>query len=288
MRALLLELVAVTTMSVLIISAALGLLPPDPDGALTSGITCATATWLSRTECLVTSSITWTFPGANWADPSAFAYIRHRAFLSLTIIATTTALLLLLGVPLGILSGTHSDSRLVQAVRRTVSAVSSLPILVLATLLFLVQARVLGKSVRADDALPAAIASAVAVLLFGDRLLADVVQRVELSTRAILAESYMRTVRAAALGLRRHLLQSLVPPVAEAIAARAMFLISAAIVAEVVFDVHGLGFTVVHALMVPGDRREILAASLALVAIGVLFRILHRTAVAMADSRRRA
>ena len=67
-----------------------------------------------------------------------------------------------------------------------------------------------------------------------------------------------------------------------------MFLVSGAIVAELVFYVHGLGFTVEHAVATNDDPRLILAASMALVAIGLFFRVVHRGAIAMADARRRA
>ena len=89
------------------------------------------------------------------------------------------------------------------------------------------------------------------------------------------------------LGFQRHLLQSLVAPVTEALVARSVFLISGAIVAELVFYVHGLGFTVEAAVKNADDPKKILAASMALIAIGLSFRILHRGSLAMADARRR-
>ena len=277
MRAFLLELVAIVVISIVLVCAALGMLPGDP----------ATA-WLGRTQDLITTAFTFHFADARWANPSAFAVIFRAAMLSVTIIGATAILLVLIGVPLGVLSVTRSRSRRVQLARQAVSAASSLPVLVLGTVIYVVLGRQFGVTVREDTSLVAAIAASIVALSLGDRLLADIVQRVELATCAVLDEPYMRAVRAANLGFHRHLLQSLVPPVAEALAARSMFLISGAIVAELVFYVHGLGFTVEHAVATNDDPRLILASAMALVAIGLCFRVLHRGAIAFADARRRA
>jgi ABC-type dipeptide/oligopeptide/nickel transport system permease component len=277
MRSLLLELVAVVVISIVLVCAALGLLPVPGE---------ETATWLFKTKALLATAFTLQFPGARWAHPSAFAVISGAARLSLAIIGLTVVFIVAIGVPLGIVSATRSRSPVVQAARRAVSVVSSIPVLVIGTLIYVVLARH-GITVREENSVPGAVAAAVAALVLGDRLLADIVQRVEIATRTILAEPYMRAVRAADLGFQRHLLQGLVPPVAEALTARSMFLISGAIVAELVFAVHGLGFTVEHALETSEDPRLILAAAMALVAIGLCFRVLHRASVALADVRRR-
>lgn len=277
MRALLLEVAATVVISIVLVCAALGMLPGNPD-----------TTWLHRTSDLLVTALTLRFANAHWANPSAFAVIFRATMLSTAIIATTALILLLVGVPLGIVSATRSLSPVVRRIRRGVTMVSSIPVLVLGTLVYVVLGREFGVTPREDTSMVAAIVAAIITLALGDRLLADIVQRVELGTKAVLDEPYMRAVRAANLGYRRHLLQSLVPPVAEALAARSMFLISGAIVVELVFYVHGLGFTVEHAVATNDDPRLILAASMALVAIGVCFRVLHRGAVAMADARRRA
>ena len=276
MRAVLIEVLAITLISVALVCAALGMLPDGLD-----------STWLERTEGLLKSAFTLKFAGARWANPSAFAVIFRASMLSVAIIGGTAVSLILIGVPLGIASVTRSQSPVVRVVCRCVATLSSLPVLVLGTLLYVVALREFGIELREDRSLAAAIIAATATLVLGDRLLADIVQRVELGTRAVLAEPYMRAVRAANLGFRRHLLQSLVPPVAEALVARSVFLISGAIVAELVFYVHGLGFTVEAAVKNADDPKKILAASMALIAIGLCFRILHRGSLAMADARRR-
>ena len=275
MRALLIEVLTITLVSVALVCAALGMLPGDPD-----------STWLGRTEGLLQTAFTLNFAGARWANPSAFSVIFRASMLSVAIIGATAASLVVIGVPLGIASVTRSRSLVVRLVRKSVTVLSSLPVLVLGTLLYIFALREFGIELREDRSLAAAMIAAIATLVLGDRLLADIVQRVELGTRAVLAEPYMRAVRAADLGFQRHLLQSLVPPVTEALVARSVFLISGAIVAELVFYVHGLGFTV-EAAVKADDPKKILAASMALIAIGLSFRILHRGSLAMADARRR-
>ncbi len=273
----LLELVAIVVISIVLVSAALGMLPGEAD-----------TTWLSRTWQLVQTAFTLHFADARWANPSAFAVIFRAAMISVTIIGATALVLIAIGVPLGVISVTRSKSRSVQLLIQGVSSISSLPVLVLGTLAYVILGRQFGITVREDTSLAWAIVAAIVTLSLGDRLLADIVHRVEIGTRAVLDEPYMRAVRAANLGFRRHLIQSLVPPVAEAVAARSMFLISGAIVAELVFSVHGLGFTVEHAVdSRETDLRLILASAMALIVIGLLFRIAHHAAIAFADPRRR-
>jgi peptide/nickel transport system permease protein len=209
------------------------------------------------------------------------------------IICATATLLLLFGVPLGVLSARHPHSWVVTAARRAVGSVSSLPVLVWSTLIVLAVTGVLRTPVGGSSpaellASAPVLGAAVLGLLLGDRLLADIVRRVEISTREILQEPYMRTVRAADLGTRRHLAQSLVPPVANVVVSRSLFLIGGAIVVERVFAIPGLGFSIIDALERPEqDQALILAASIALVGIGLLFRIARQAAVAIADPRAR-
>jgi ABC-type dipeptide/oligopeptide/nickel transport system permease component len=276
MRELALELVAIIAIAILIVCAALGLVPGDID-----------TTWAGRTLELLKTATTMNFAGASWAYPSAIAVIGRAALFSLSIIGSTVALLVMIGVPLGVVSVTRSRSTVVKWLRRTVDTVSATPVLVLGTVVFVAAGRQFGVTLREDTAVVPAVLAAIFCLTFGDRLLGDVVQRVEIATRSVLEQPYMRAVRAADLGYRRHLLQSIVPPVTEALAARSMFLISGAIVAELVFFVHGLGFQVLHAVATNDDPRLILALSMALIAIGASFRVLHRGALAMADPRRR-
>lgn len=276
MRALLLETLAVAAASLVFVCLALAALPADEAG-----------TWADRAIYFLRVACTLDFQGALWAQPTAFAFVARAAGISLAIIAAATALLVAIGVPLGIACVTRSESALVRTVRRALDVVTSVPVLVYGTLLWVLAAR-LGTTLREDTAFASAMAAAVLVLLLGDRVLADIVQRVEIATRSILAEPYMRTVRAGGLGVSRHLLQGLVPPVAETLAARSAFLISGAIVAELLFYLHGLGFTVHYALWYHrNDLREILAAAMALLAVAMVFRFTARAAVLWADARLR-
>jgi ABC-type dipeptide/oligopeptide/nickel transport system permease component len=174
----------------------------------------------------------------------------------------------------------------VRALRRVVDAVSSAPVLVWCTLIYLVMARVIGKIPGSDDLPVVTLVLSALALVMGDRLLADMVQRVEIATRETLNEPYMRTVRAGGFGVRRHLMQSLVAPVATAVQSRAMFLISGAIIVELLFDLPGLGSQITQSLQ-SGDQQPMvtLAASMALVLFGLIFRAVQRVATRLADRR---
>ena len=116
MRAVLIEVLAITLISVALVCAALGMLPDGLD-----------STWLERTEGLLKSAFTLKFAGARWANPSAFAVIFRASMLSVAIIGGTAVSLILIGVPLGIASVTRSQSPVVRVVCRCVDSSARLP-----------------------------------------------------------------------------------------------------------------------------------------------------------------
>jgi peptide/nickel transport system permease protein len=272
MRGLFREALLVALVSTVAASAALGLLPGE-------------GTWATRTVSLIVTAATLDFTSTMARQPVLQA-TAHAALWSAALVGVTALLLLVVGVPLGMVSATRSQSPVVRAVRVTVDTISSLPVLLWSTLLFALLIRTFGIELSADVNPVQTLAAAIIAILLGDRVLADIVRRVEIRTKELLAEPWMQTVRAGRLGVRRHLLQGLVPAVAESISSRAMFLVGGAIVAERVFGIDGLGYLVTGAL--ERNQREpqlILALSLALVAIGLAFRILTRIAIRLADPR---
>ncbi len=280
MRALLLEVGAVGVGAIVTVAALLGLL--QADGPL------ADATWIQRTGHLLAVAITGQFGRSTREKEWVVAVARDASVTSLTIVATTTLLLLLVAVPIGIWCGRRPELPSVARVRRLVESLSSIPVLVWSTFTLLLCARAFSLFLKGDDHPTLALIGAIVTLTLGDRVLADLIGRVELRTREILAEPYMRTVQAAGFGTRRHLFQGLVPAVAEAVASRALFLIGGAIVAEQVFDVRGLGLTVVRALDAnPREPLMILACAIPLVAITLSFRVAQQLAVFAADPRTR-
>jgi peptide/nickel transport system permease protein len=280
-RSLVIEVVTVLLGAVLLVSAALAFLPGSE------------SSWLSRMIDHVGTALTFDFGYSTLSRRAVSETVADAAVLSLLIIGATAVLLLVVGVSLGVLSATHPSSRLVGGVRRAFDFASGMPVLVWSTLIFLLavwvwEVALVSDSMEIGGSLRV-LTAAVLALLLGDRLLADMVRRVELSTREILAEPYMRTVRAAGLGSAGHLLRSLVSPVADLVASRSLFLIGGAIVVERVFSIPGLGFMVVDSLERPElETGLVLAASMALATIGVGFRVLRYLAVATVDARARA
>ena len=275
MKSALIEIVVTFLAAVVLVAATLALLPGE-------------GSWLARTGAVLQPALSG-FDYSTVARDDVLPATLRAAGLSVLVIAGTTLLLLLVGVPLGILSALRSRDRYVQAGRRFAVSLSSLPVIVWCTLLFVVVARAGGGILRGDSQPVAAVLAAVVSLLLGDRILSDLVQRVALRTREVLAEPYMRTVRASGFGVVRHLVQSLIPAVGEAVAARAVFLVSGAIVAERIFEIHGLGYLVISALVTPEQEMQlILACAMALVAIGLALRLASRAAALAADPRRRA
>jgi peptide/nickel transport system permease protein len=193
---------------------------------------------------------------------------------------------MLIAIPMGVRLAMPGSSAAIRIARICVDAISSIPVLVWCTLLFVVLARGFGV-IPGDDRHPLlTTAVAVIALLSGDRLLAELVQRVESATRDTLQEPYMRTVRAGGFGVRAHLARSLVSPIATAVLSRAMFLVSGAIIIELIFDLPGLGSLIRQSLgRATPDPKVALAATMALIAFGTVFRATRQGVVWLVDRR---
>jgi len=275
MRTILREGLAIVVAAVLVVCAALAMVP---DGG----------TWASRFWALLVSAGSLSFGYSTVAGADVLAATAQSAVLSFILIAGTTAGVLLLGIPIGMWTAIRERSRSARMVSRTLDVLSGLPVLVWSTMLYIAASRGLGVNPRGSSHLAMALAAGILTLILGDRLLSDIVQRVRGRTSEVLAEPYMRTVRAGGFNVRRHLLQSIVPAVGEAIAARAVFLVSGAIVAERVFDINGLGFLVVRALVQQEPETPlVLAISMTLIVIGLVVRVTSRVAAMAADPRLR-
>ena len=290
MRGMIRECVLVALLATVMVSMALGTLSfSSAEVAWTCqalGAGAADFGWTRRTLELMATALTFGFCDSPITRGSIVAGTLRAALTTAQLVLAAIILVVLIAVPLGVRAATHAGSRVTRAVRGGFDVVSGLPVLFWCTLTFMVMA-------RACDIIPgseghAVITAVVAVasLVSGDRLLSDLVQLVELATQDIRAEPYMRTVRAGGFGVSRHLLQSLVPPVATAVMARAMLLISGAIVAELLFDLPGLGALIRESLGRANPAPKVaLAASLALIGFGLVFRALSRTAEHLADGR---
>jgi len=285
-----LHVVLVALLALLVTSFALGTLAMP---AQEVGWSCAPLVpdaarfgWARRTLELLTSGVTLGFCDSPITRGAILPGTIRAAFTTGLLVLFATIGSVLIAVPLGIRLATPGSSRVVRMTRQCIEAASSLPVLVWCTLLFVLLARGLG--VIPGDAKHPYLTTAVAVvaLLSGDRMLADLVQRVESATKDTLVEPYMRTVRAGGFGVRGHLTRSLVSPIATAVLGRAMFLVSGAIVVELIFDLPGLGSLIRQSLgRATPDPKVALAATMALIAFGAGFRATQRSVIWLVDRR---
>lgn len=288
MRAITKELALFVVLSAALACMALGTLAMSPGtlGAHCQSLDGSALHWLGRTVELLRTAAWFDFCDSSITRGSIVAGTLRAAIVTAKLVIASAACLMLIAVPLGMQSAHPNASALVRALRHLVATLSAMPVLVWASAIFIALAR--GAHIIPGDERHATLSLVVAViaLTFGDRLLADLTQRVELATRDVLAEPYMRMVRAGGFGLTRHLAQSLVSPVVTAIASRAMFLVSGAIVAELLFDLPGLGALIRESLgRANPDPKVALAAALALIAFGALFRVTQFVAQRAADAR---
>ncbi len=246
-----------------------------------------TPTWSVRVDSVARRVVRGHLPCASQltGSDSLFADLPHLLRTSGALVLTTMLLVILIAVPAGIAAGRDRHNAWARSAGRLIQTLSSLPVIVWATAIFALAFRS-GQSVMTNPWVT--FTAAVVTLLLGDRLLGDVHDRVARSTHELLAEPHIRTVRAAGFSMRRHLVQGLVPPVADAIASRTLLLVGGAIVAERLYGIRGLGSLVFDALKSnPMEREVIVVSTVALVTLGIMMRAVAEGAAVLADGRRR-
>ncbi|MCC6243147.1 MAG: ABC transporter permease subunit [Gemmatimonadaceae bacterium] len=290
---ILLEDVALTTgLAVLVAAMALGTLHLSPSDVDTHcralGDRAAEMGWWARTVDLLAASASMHFCDSPIVRGSTVIGALRAAQTTGLLVGAAMLLSAVIAIPLGMLCAVEGAQRSlgVRAVRRGVALLSSVPVLVWCTAIFLIAARTF--NVIPGDTQHARLTMGLGVmaLTLGDRLVIDLLLRTEQATRETLAQPYFRLVRAGGFGVARHLLQSLVSPIATALLTRTMYLVGSAIVVELLFDLPGLGVVVRESLATATPSPKVaMAATLVVIAAGVATRVVQRTATASADRR---
>lgn len=292
---ILVEDVALTAgLGVLVAAMALGTLrlsPSDVDWqCIALGDRAASMGWWARTLELLKATASLGFCDSPIVRGATLAGALRAAQTTAVLVGAAMVLSALIAIPLGVLSATGSSrpavEPLLRGLQRALAAISSVPVLVWCTVIFLVAAR--GFGVIPGDMRHATLSLALGIvaMTFGDRLLIDVLQRTEHATRDVLEQPYFRLVRAGGFGVSRHVLQSLVGPLATALLTRTMFLVGSAIVVELLFDLPGLGVVIRESLATATPAPKVaMAAAVVVICAGVTARVLQRAVTALADRR---
>jgi peptide/nickel transport system permease protein len=280
-RKLFLESTSALILAALLVSGLLALLDTTADASVQTG-------WLGTFGGLIGRLFRIDFSDVACTNTLPTGeYVRVAFLRSVRVVGAALLAMLLLAVPVGVLAAQRERYPAAAWFSRGLGTASSLPVLFW-LVVFTMLLRQRDMFFTLDSNPIAALTVAVGALLLGDRLFADLAGRVELATREVLAEPYLRTVRAAGLNVRRHLVQSLVPPVATAVASRAMFLVSGTVVVEKLLQIRGLGWSVFE--MLSCSERQlptVLFIALLLVVIGLLVRLAAQGSMFLADGRRR-
>lgn len=243
--------------------------------------------WPGRVWRIMSHVAQGQLPEASAVTRSArlYADLPTLVMRSTVLVVGAMSLALLIALPIGIAAATAPPDQRRRNVARVVISLSSIPAIMWATVLLLASLK-LQVSLTTDPTL--ALCAAMATLVLGDRLVGDLIARIESATKELLDEPYLRTVRASGFHVVRHLAQGLVPPVSDAVASRTLFLIGGAIVVERLFDIRGLGFRVFESLEAnPLERELVVVCTIGLVLLGVLVRAGASGAAMLADGRRR-
>jgi ABC-type dipeptide/oligopeptide/nickel transport system permease component len=162
-------------------------------------------------------------------------------------------LLLLLGVPFGILSGMHPTNWALGGVNFLVYMLSMVPVFLLgyASFFFFNYVPILSdiQEIVANHRtlLPQPVLYAVVfltmigVLAIGDGTITELIRSVREETGRILESDYIRAVRANGGSVWKHLLKNLCVPIATVLNLRILYLLGGAVVVESVYEYPGLG-----------------------------------------------
>ncbi len=223
----------------------------------------------------------------------------NRGMKSFTLILGALAITMVLGISTGLLLARKPHNSLVKAWAWIISAISAMPVLVLGILLIVLASAFFGISPFLeilDKANPLDRPSLgeyllvyllpMATLAFGDGMLHDVIRAVNLETRRLLEQDYLRAARARNVSLWPHLRKGLTAPVIAVLAGKVTYLIGGSVVVEWIFAWQGLAYQVMFVLTrAPRDIPFILAATVLLVGLIVLVNLISEIITLRSDPR---
>ena len=252
---------------------------------------------LARVRENLTTFLTFDYDRTAKENLPIAEVLQHCGRNSLLLIGGALALVFLIGVPAGIFAALKPESRIWKLVTKCIYALSAMPTLVWAAFLLLAAAKLFRflpvhheLERQAGLAAPALIyLLPIVALAFGDGMLSDVVRVLREETAKMLEQNFIKALRGRGVGLTRHLLRSLILPIATVFTAKISLLTAGTVVVEYVFNWRGLGFQVLDAVSATGakDYPVILATTMLFVGMTILLNFAGEAAAILSDPRLR-
>jgi len=253
------------------------------------------STWRRFLENLGTF-MTFRYGDAVVEQYPIFDILCARGVKTALLIAGALILTLGISIPLGIHAARHKEHKRARFIDGMIYGLSSVPILVWATLLLIFFQRTMDVFLHWQLLSNYPLGWRLMIYLLpmiclalGDGMLADMTRHIRDEAVKLLEQDFVRSLRARNVLVMPHLCRGLIPTVMAVIAGKIAYLFGGAIVVEYIFGWQGLGFALYGAVSRPGskDYPLILAATMLFVAAALLINLLSSLSAIWADPRLR-
>lgn len=173
----------------------------------------------------------------------------------------TVMLSIILSIPAALKSSMNMGGPIFNIVMNTVRIISTIPVLIWATVLLFLAFIFFGVvPIYADlesDLLGVkilVILLPVTALTLGDGMIIDMYNRIKHDTLVLMQQPWIKGLKARGVSIRYHIARGMVLPVFNSVSSKITFLISGAIIVEYIFSWQGLGFLIWQAMITPGIK----------------------------------
>lgn len=187
------------------------------------------------------------------------------------------------GVFIAFMNTQYPHSRTMTIVDNVVSKISSIPILIWATILLLASFLLFELVPVYNDISGLNLVSFLALLLpvlsisLGDNILGDTINRVQDKVIEIRSTLYYQSMLSRGLKTKRHIFRSIVPELLTVTSSRIYYLITGMIIVEFIYNWQGLGWMIWQSVIREGEKDYalVLACSILIILFVIFLNILR-------------
>lgn len=224
-------------------------------------------------------TFTFNFSGlsAEYGEP-IIDVITSRLIVTFKLLGGAVLLTLLFSLPFGIWGALRPKSRIHQVLVYPVYLFSSIPVLIWSMLLLVLVFLGFSMVPLYDDLHGAGLVQGILVLsppilalAIGDGMLYDTYRNIRTEVRSLLLKPWVKGLKSRGRSLYGHIIRGLVEPLTVSVSSKLTYLISGAIVVEMIFTWQGIGLLILDVLRREGTKDyPLLIAALMVIVILVI------------------
>ncbi len=229
-------------------------------------------------------TVTFDFGMSSFYGWPVWDIIFDRAHKTLLLIGYAMGVVMMIALPTGLAGGLNKESKLQQAVVYPIYLLSSIPVLIWATIMMIIA--FLGfNTVPVYSNLEGAgfwhsvliISPPVLALAIGDGMLYDTYRNIRNEIRKLMVQPWIKGLKARGRSVYGHIARGLIEPLTVSLTSKLTYLISGTIIVEYIFNWQGLGLLIWETTTAPGakDYPVIIAAVLFLISLVIIASIIR-------------